>query len=276
MARIVRINDLKTENVAIFCAPNENQLKRIYEPAPGLFIAESQKVIERALDAGYEAYAGLFEEDKISNVTDELLNRLGDVTIYVADKQSMLDITGYNFTGGALCAFRRKKQTELDDVLLRAKKIAVMEHVENPTNLGAIFRSAAALNIDAVTLSGDCTDPLYRRAIRVSMGNVFLIPWTFFGDTPDDWYGNGIKKLSEFGFTTMAMALSDNAIGLDNEGLKGHEKVAIIMGTEGDGLQKSTIDASDYVVKIPMSNNVDSLNVAAASAVAFWQLAVLQ
>lgn len=275
MANIVSLKDIKTEDVAIFYAPNENLLKRIYEPEPGLFIAESPKVIARALDAGYEVFAGLFEEEKISGFNDDLLSRIGDATIYVASRQSMLDITGYNFTGGALCAFRRKKQAKLEEIVLNSNKIVVMEHIENPTNLGAIFRSAAALNIDAVILSVDCTDPLYRRAIRVSMGNVFSIPWAFYGNTPDDWYETGMKKLSEMGYTTMAMALSDNSVGLGHDSLKGHQKIAIITGTEGDGLQKSTIDASDYVVKIPMSNNVDSLNVAAASAVAFWELAAL-
>ena len=273
MSRIVRINDLSAEEIRIFHALNENQVKRIYEPELGLFIAESPKVIVRALDAGYEPALALFEEGLISEANQDLLGRLDGITVYEASREVLLGITGYNLTSGALCAFRRKLQLGIQEVCDNAKRIVVLENVENPTNMGAIFRSAAALNIDAVILSGDCTDPLYRRAIRVSMGNVFLIPWTYYGEKTDSWYAAGMKELSEMGYTTVAMALSDDSVRLDDKRLCGHDKMAIIMGTEGEGLRKSTIEASDYVVRIPMSHEVDSLNVAAASAVAFWQLA---
>ncbi len=274
MRKTIRISDLSDDNVKVFHSLNENQLKRIDEPDLGLFIAESPKVIVRALDAGYKPVSALFEENLIASLMcSDILDRFGDITVYEAPEDVLLGITGYNLTSGALCAFRRKEMPNIEEVCENAKRIVVLENVENPTNMGAIFRSAAALNIDAVILSGDCTDPLYRRAIRVSMGNVFMIPWTYYGEKTDSWYESGMKKLSEMGYTTVAMALRENSVRLDDERLFGHEKMAIIMGTEGEGLRESTIDNSDFVVKIPMSHDVDSLNVAAASAVAFWQLA---
>ncbi len=272
--KIIRISDLDTDDIRVFNSTKENQIKRINEPDLGLFIAESPKIISRAIDAGYEAVTGLFEEGIIPSISESVLESLGDATIFSADRETLLGITGYNLTSGALCAFRRKKLAGIEEVIGKARRIAILEHVENPTNLGAIFRSAAALNIDAVILSGDCTDPLYRRAIRVSMGNVFLVPWTFWGDTAKAWYESGMHRLSDMGYTTVAMALSEDSVNLNDKCLMGHKKIAIIMGTEGEGLQSSTIASSDYVVKIPMSHGVDSLNVAAASAVAFWQLAV--
>ncbi len=277
MKKLIRIKSIDAEEVRIFHALNENQLKRINEPDLGLFIAESPKVIIRALDAGYEPISGLFEDGIISSIEKQIIERFEDkVPLYVSERESLLKIAGYNLTSGALCAFRRKKLLTVQELCESAKRIVVLENVENPTNLGAIFRSAAALNIDAVILSGDCTDPLYRRAIRVSMGNVFLVPWTKCEDSADDWQNSGIREISDMGFTTVAMALSDDALSIDDKRLSGHERLAIIMGTEGEGLRESTIRACDYVAKIPMSNDVDSLNVAAASAVAFWQLAAMR
>ena len=277
MRNLIRINGIDAEEVRIFHALNENQLKRIFEPDLGLFIAESPKVIIRALDAGYEPVSGLFEDGIISSIETQIIERIEDnIPLYVSERESLLKIAGYNLTSGALCAFRRKKLLRVEELCEDARRIVVLENVENPTNLGAIFRSAAALNIDAVVLSGDCTDPLYRRAIRVSMGNVFLVPWTKCEDNADAWHDTGIREISGMGFTTVAMALSDSALRIDDKRLSGHDKLAIIMGTEGEGLRESTIRACDYVAKIPMSNDVDSLNVAAASAVAFWQLAAMR
>ncbi len=273
MSNLIRIDSLDQEDVNIYRLSNENSLKRIYEPNLGLFIAESPKVIIRAIEAGYEAKSVLIEDRLLDGEFKKVQGLLGDVPVYIATEQILSQITGYRLTRGVLCAMKRRQILSCEEICSNAARIAVLENIENPTNLGAIFRSAAALGIDAVLLSRGCSDPLYRRAIRVSMGTVFQIPWTFYGDKEEDWLNTGIDFLQNLGFKTAAMALSDKNTDIGDITLKNEEKLAIIMGTEGEGLSKRTIKASDYVVKIPMANGVDSLNVAAASAIAFWQLA---
>ena len=270
MSNIITLKDLNCEEVTIYNSLNENQLKRIYEPKLGLFIAESPKVIVRALDAGYEPVSALVEDSLLKGEMEEILPRLKDIPVYVSTQDILSEITGFKLTRGALCAMRRKELLPPEELFRGARRIAVLEDIENPTNVGAIFRSAAALNIDGVILTSGCSDPLYRRAIRVSMGTVFQVPWTFIGD---EWYVDGIRILHDLGFRSAAMALVDTSVGIDDKHLGNEEKLAIIMGTEGEGLRKKTIESSDYVVKIPMSHGVDSLNVAAASAVTFWELA---
>ena len=270
MSNIIELKDLSCEDVAVYNSLNENQLKRIFEPKLGLFIAESPKVIVRALDAGYEPVSALVEDNLLKGEMEEVLPRLKDIPVYVSTQEILSGITGFKLTRGALCAMRRKELPDPEAVGNGARRIVVLEDVENPTNVGAIFRSAAALNIDGVILTSGCSDPLYRRAIRVSMGTVFQVPWTFIGD---EWYEEGINLLHRLGFKSAAMALVETSVGIDDKALANEDKLAIIMGTEGEGLRKKTIDTSDYVVKIPMSHGVDSLNVAAASAVTFWELA---
>ena len=270
MSNIITLEDLNCEEVAVYNSLNENQLKRIYEPKLGLFIAESPKVIVRALDAGFEPVSALVEDDLLNGEMEEVLPRLGNIPVYVSTQDILSQITGFKLTRGALCAMRRKELVSPESITNNANRIVVLEDVENPTNVGAIFRSAAALNIDAVLLTSGCSDPLYRRAIRVSMGTVFQVPWTFIGD---EWYDEGNDILHRLGFKSAAMALVDNSVGIDDKELAKEDRLAIIMGTEGEGLRDKTIVNSDYVVKIPMSHGVDSLNVAAASAVTFWELA---
>lgn len=270
---IIYIDSLNEEISRIYNSLNENQLKRIYEPDLGLFIAESPKVIERALDAGYEPLSMVAEERLLNGEIRPILARMPQIPIYMSNEEILSKITGYKLTRGVLCAMRRKRLPAVQEICRNARRIVVLENVENPTNVGAIIRSAAALKIDAVILSGGCSDPLYRRAIRVSMGNVFLVPWTFYGEKEQDWHESGLESINHMGYKTVAMALSDNAIPIDAPELDAVDRLAIIMGTEGEGLCKETIDKCDYVAKIPMSMGVDSLNVAAASAVAFWQLA---
>ena len=267
MSNIIEINNNSTDVLQIFALLSEPQLLHYFEPEPGLFIAESPKVIERALNAGYEPYALLMEHKDIDGQMKELLPRCGDVPVYTADFDELTAVTGFKLIRGALCAFRRKPHTSAEELCKNARRIAVLENVVNPTNIGAIFRSAAALNIDAVLLTPACSDPLYRRSSRVSMGTVFQIPWTYLAS--DDKYP---QQLRDMGFTTAAMALSDNSVSIDAPELEGIEKLAIVLGTEGEGLADKTVAGCDYTVKIPMSHGVDSLNVAAASAVAFWQL----
>ena len=273
MNNIIRIKDIDAGELEIYNLLNENQLKKYYEPDLGLFIAESPKVIKRALDAGYIPESMLLEERLLEGEIQDILSIVGDIPVYVADEQVLMGITGFKLTRGALCAMRRRALPEIEILCKNARRIVVLEDVENPTNVGAIFRSAAALNIDAIILTGGCSDPLYRRSVRVSMGTVFQIPWTFWDEQADSWLKSGISQLNKFGFKTAAMALSEDSIPIDDAKLMAEEKLAIIMGAEGEGLKDVTIKNSDYVVKIPMSHDVDSLNVAAASAVAFWQLA---
>lgn len=261
---IVRNTGLTEPSLSAYCNLSETEVKRINEPLPGLFIAESPNVIERALDAGYEPVSMLVCEDEFKGQAEKQANRMEDKPVYVVKKDEFAKITGANLTRGALSAMKRKKLPTVDDIIKDAKRIAVLEDVVNPTNLGAIVRSAAALGMDAVLFSEGCTDPLYRRAIRVSMGTVFQIPWTFFnGD---------VNKLKEKGFLTLAMALRDDTLDIKDSKIKDAERVAILLGSEGPGLTDETIANCDYTVKIPMYNGVDSLNVAAASAVAFYEI----
>ena len=266
---INEITSLEAPELAIYANRNEAQLLHINEPELGIFIAESPNVIKRALDAGYEPISFLLEKQQVDKVENRFIEEY-DVPVYVGENEPLQEITGFPLARGVLCAMRRKEYPTIEEVCTNTRRIAILENVVNPTNVGAIFRSAAALNMDAVLLTSACADPLYRRAARVSMGTVFQIPWTYF--PKDVWPGGAMPQLSRMGFRTAAMALSQNSVSIDDERLMAEEKLAIILGTEGEGLMKSTIAACDYTVMIPMSHGVDSLNVAAASAVAFWQL----
>lgn len=272
MANIIQITDLNAPELDIYARISEVQLMRLYEPKPGLFIAESPKVIERALAFGCVPVSILVETKHLKGEVTAILEKCGDIPIYTAEYDVLVNITGYALTRGMLCAMYRPTLPTVEEICKDARRVAVLENVMNPTNVGAIFRSVAALNMDAVLLTKGCSDPLYRRALRVSMGTVFQIPWTFIEDKNTTWPDDGIRILKELGYKTAAMALDDNSVSIDNADLMFEEKLAIILGTEGDGLSTSTIADCDYTVKIPMSHDVDSLNVAAASAVAFWQL----
>ena len=267
MSQIVEIHDLTLPELNPYACTSEVQLLRYFEPKPGIFIAESSKVVCRALDAGYHPLSMLIDRKKIAGLKD-IIDRCGDIPVYSADEGLLTQITGFHLTQGVLCAMRRRELPDANTICSGAARIAVLEDIMNQTNVGAIFRSAAALNMDAVLLTSGCCDPLYRRSIRVSMGNVFQVPWTFLDSKDTDY----VDKLKSMGFSTAAMALRDDSVGIDNPRLMAEEKIALIFGTEGEGLKDTTIDACDYVVKIPMAHGVDSLNVAAASAVAFWQL----
>lgn len=288
------IEDLHAPELEIYAALSEVQLLRYYEPREGLFIAESPKVIERALNAGYEPVSFLMETGYEDPLGMQLLARFAgegfrnkdtaggaaavsssdmpSVPVYMADARVLSGLTGYQLTRGMLCAMRRRPLPAVAEICKGARRIAVLENVMNPTNVGAIFRSAAALNMDAVLLTPGCTDPLYRRAARVSMGTVFQVPWTFLDARSAAWPELGLPLLRQLGFRTASMALCEDSVDVDDPALNAEERLAIILGTEGDGLAAKTIASSDYTVCIPMSHGVDSLNVAAASAVAFWQL----
>lgn len=270
MANIIEITDFAAPELDIYARYSEVQLLRINEPKPGIFIAESPKVVERALDAGYEPISMLVEHKHIETQAKELIARCGDIPVYTAEYDVLTKLTGFALTRGMLCAMKRRTLPTVEEVCSNTRRIAVLENVVNPTNVGAIFRSAAALHMDAVLLTPGCSDPMYRRASRVSMGTVFQVPWTYI--PKGDWAENSMETLKKLGFCTAAMALSDRSVSIADPALSQEEKLAIILGTEGDGLAASTIAACDYTVKIPMSHGVDSLNVAAASAVAFWQL----
>ncbi|MBQ6788116.1 MAG: RNA methyltransferase [Lachnospiraceae bacterium] len=272
MPNIIEITELQAPELDIYARLSEVQLLHIYEPKRGLFIAESPKVIERALDSGCVPVSILVEKKHIDGEAKNIISRCGDIPVYTAEFDVLTQLTGFQLTRGMLCAMLRPELPSVEEVCANARRIAILENVVNPTNIGAIFRSAAALNIDAVLLTPACSNPLYRRAIRVSMGTVFQIPWTFIGDETSKWSLEGIQRLHELGFKTAAMALNDNSVSIEHPQLMKEEKLAIILGTEGDGLADKTIADCDYTVKIPMSHGVDSLNVAAASAVAFWQL----
>ena len=265
------IKDFAAPELDVYARTSEVQLLRYYEPEPGIFIAESPKVIERALHAGYQPISFLVEHKDLEREAGEILKKYPDVPVYTAEYEILVKLTGFALTRGMLCAMRRNPLPLAEEICRNASRIAVLENVVNPTNIGAIFRSAAALHMDAVLLTGGCSDPLYRRAARVSMGTVFQIPWTYF-DKKTAWPGEGMQLLKNMGFKTAAMALRDDSVGIDNQTLQAEEKLAIVLGTEGDGLSSQTIADCDYTVKIPMSHGVDSLNVAAASAVAFWEL----
>ena len=268
MANIIEITDFNVPELDIYARLSENQLLHYFEPQKeGLFIAESPKVIERALNAGCVPVSMLLERKHIIGEARDIIARCGHIPVYTADSNVLTQLTGFQLTRGTLAAMYRPALPTVEEICRGARRVAVLENVMNPTNVGAIFRSAAALNMDAVLLTPACSDPLYRRAIRVSMGTVFQIPWTFLDGT-----NNYLQPLKDLGFRTAAMALCDDSVSIDDSRLCTEEKLAIVLGTEGDGLASSTIADCDYTVRIPMTHGVDSLNVAAASAVAFWQL----
>ena len=268
MSNVIEITDFSAPELDVYARLTEAQLLNRFEPAKGMFIAESPKVIHRALDGGCEPVSMLMERKDIDGSAREILERCPDIPVYTADEELLCKLTGYHLTRGVLCAMRRPKLPTVEEICANASRVVILENVQNPTNVGAIFRSAAALGMDAVLLTPGCSNPLYRRSARVSMGTVFQIPWTFTGE----WPGQGMEELGKLGFKTAAMALSDDSVSIDDPALCGEEKLAILMGSEGDGLTEATIANCDYTVKIPMYHGVDSLNVAAASAVAFWQL----
>ena len=271
MINQIRITDFDATELDIYARTKEVVLLNRAKPEDGIFIAESPKVIERALDSGCEPISILMEERHIEGEGKSVLERCGDLPVYTAEFDVLKELTGFPLTRGMLCAMRRPAPLSLQQVCENATRLAILEDVVNPTNVGAIFRSAAALGMDAVILTQACSDPLYRRAIRVSMGTVFQIPWTYV-DKSVEWPDEGMKFLHDMGFKTAAFALKDDSVGIDDPQLMSEEKLAVLLGTEGDGLATETIADCDYTVKIPMSHGVDSLNVAAASAVAFWQL----
>lgn len=272
MPNIIEITDFHAPELDPYARLTQNQLRNRLEPEKGIFIAESPKVIDRALDAGYKPVSLLMERKQITGPAAGILSRCGDAPVYTADREMLAELTGFELTRGVLCAFRRPAPRPVEELCKNARRVAVLEGIVDSTNVGAIFRSAAALNMDAVLINPSCCDPLCRRAVRVSMGTVFQVPWGQLGETPADWPEKGMDILHSLGFKNAAMALSDRSVSIDDEQLAKEPKLAIVLGTEGDGLAADTIASCDYTVKIPMSHGVDSLNVAAASAVAFWQL----
>ena len=283
MLNVIEIKDFNAPELDIYARCTEARLLNKDHPEEGMFIAESPKVIGRALDAGYEPLSVLVEKKQMeeNEETSQIMNRFDDtkVSIFTADFEVLTKLTGFKLTRGMLCAMRRKPLRKFQDLCDGINRIAILENVQNPTNVGAIFRSAAALNMEAVLLSPGCSDPLYRRASRVSMGTVFQIPWTFIRDSNEMrckreviWPKQVIAELKKLGYKTAALALTDDSVSIDDSELMKEEKLAVILGNEGEGLENETIALGDYTVKIPMTHGVDSLNVAAASAVAFWQL----
>ena len=267
---IIEITDLEIPELEVYIDKKEVQLLHYYEPEPGIFIAESPNVILRALEAGYEPLSLLMEKKPLDEKERAILDRCGEIPVYTASLEVLTRITGYQLARGMLCAMRRKALPSLKEICEGKRRIAILENVVNPTNVGAIFRSAAALSMDAVLLTKGSSDPLYRRAVRVSMGCVFQIPWTIMD--AGDWPERTMQELRSMGYRTAAMALKEDSVSLKDERLKKEEKLAIVFGAEGDGLAGRTIADCDYTVMIPMAHGVDSLNVAAASAVAFWEL----
>ena len=262
MLHIIEVTDLAAPELDVYARLTEAQLRNRLEPDKGVFIAESPKVIATALDAGYEPLSLLMERRHIEGDAQPILARCGGIPVYTAERETLARLTGFELTRGVLCAMRRPRLLSVEEVCARARRVAVLEGIVDHTNVGAIFRSAAALGIDAVLVTPTCCDPFYRRAVRVSMGTVFQVPWARIGEDAADWPQKGVERLHALGFRTAAMALTDDS----------EPRLAIVLGTEGDGLSQRTIAACDYTVKIPMAHGVDSLNVAAASAVAFWQL----
>lgn len=269
---IIEVRDIAAPALRAYTQLTHAQLRNRLEPEQGIFIAESPKVISSALDAGYEPVSMLMERKHLEGAGRDLLPRCGDIPVYTADREVLAALTGYTLTRGVLCAMKRPVLPSVEELCKTARRIAVLENISDATNVGALFRSAAALGMDAVLVTPSCCDPLYRRAVRVSMGTVFQIPWTQIGDTASQWPQEGMARLQALGFKTVAMALSDQAISIDDPVLAQEEKLAIVLGTEGDGLSAGTIAACDYTAMIPMFHGVDSLNVAAAGAVIFWQL----
>lgn len=272
MPNIIEITDFAAPELDVYARLTEAQLLNRQEPDQGLFIAESPKVIDRALDAGYVPVSLLLERKHIAGQASGVITRCGDVPVFTAETEVLTKLTGFRLTRGVLCAMRRPPLPRVEAVCAGARRITILENIMNPTNVGAIFRSAAALGIDAVLLTPACSGPLYRRAARVSMGTVFQVPWTYLGSDCAEWPHPGMERLRALGFRTAAMALSDDAVSIQDPRLTAEDRLAIVLGTEGDGLAAGTIADCDYTVRIPMSHGVDSLNVAAASAVAFWQL----
>ena len=272
MPNVIEITDFAAPELDVYARLTQAQLRSRLEPEKGIFIAESPKVIARALDAGYQPISFLMERKQITGPASEVLARCGNAPVYTADRAMLAQLTGFELTRGVLCAMHRPLLPTVEEVCRNARRVAVLEGIVDSTNIGAIFRSAAALNMDAVLVTPSCCDPLCRRAVRVSMGTVFQIPWTYIGARSADWPQPGLARLRALGFQTAAMALSPGALSIEDSRLVSAEKLAIVLGTEGDGLSPRTVAHCDYTVCIPMARGVDSLNVAAASAVAFWQL----
>lgn len=272
MPNLIELTSADAPELAPYARLTEGQLRKRAEPEQGVFIAESPKVIARALDAGYEPLSLLAERRLLEGPAAELAERCKDIPIYTGDRMLLAGLTGYTLTRGVLCAMRRPPLPEPEQLCGGARRVAVLEGIVDSTNVGAIFRSAAALGIDAVLVAPTCSDPLYRRAVRVSMGAVFQVPWTYLTGRGESWPEDGFSRLRAMGFRSAAMALSDRSLPVDDPALRGEERLAIVLGTEGDGLTPATISACDYTVRIPMRHGVDSLNVAAAAAVAFWEL----
>lgn len=272
MPNIVEITDLSAPELDVYARLTQAQLRNRLEPEKGIFIAESPKVIARALDAGYQPISFLMERKQITGPASEVLARCGNVPVYTADRAMLAQLTGFELTRGVLCAMHRPLLPMVEEVCRNARRVAMLEGIVDSTNIGAIFRGAAALGMDAVLLSPSCCDPLCRRAVRVSMGTVFQVPWATLGDSPADWPEAGMARLHALGFKTAAMALDSRAVSIDDPALRAEPRLAIVLGTEGDGLARTTIAHCDYTVMIPMQHGVDSLNVAAAGAVAFWEL----
>lgn len=272
MAQIIEITSLDQPGLEVYTSLTQAQLRNRLEPEKGVFIAESPKVIARALEAGCQPLSLLMERRQIEGGAKEIVARCGDVPLYTADREVLAGLTGYTLTRGVLCALRRPALPTVEQLCAGAKRLAVLENIVDSTNVGAIFRSAAALHMDGVLVTPTCCDPLHRRAVRVSMGTVFQIPWTYIGARSADWPQPGLARLRALGFQTAAMALSLEALSIEDSRLVSAEKLAIVLGTEGDGLSPRTVAHCDYTVCIPMARGVNSLNVAAASAVAFWQL----
>ncbi len=272
MPNIVEVTDFTAPELDVYARLTEHQLRCRLEPEKGVFIAESPKVIARALDAGCVPVSLLMEHKHLAGQGAPIAERCGDAPIYTAPDGMLTALTGYPLTRGVLCAMRRPPRPSVEELLSNARRVAVLEGIVDHTNVGAIFRSAAAMGLDAVLVTPTCCDPLYRRSVRVSMGTVFQVPWTYIGDDPSDWPRRGLERLQVLGFRSAAMALRDDALSIDAPILTQVDKLAIVLGTEGDGLAQDTIAQCDFTVRIPMAHGVDSLNVAAASAVAFWAL----
>lgn len=272
MPNVIEITDFAAPELDVYARLTQAQLRSRLEPEKGIFIAESPKVIARALDAGYQPISFLMERKQITGPASEVLARCGNAPVYTADRAMLAQLTGFELTRGVLCAMHRPLLPMVEEVCRKARRVAVLEGIVDSTNIGAIFRGAAALGMDAVLLSPSCCDPLCRRAVRVSMGTVFQVPWATLGDSPADWPEAGMARLHALGFKTAAMALDSRAVSIDDPALRAEPRLAIVLGTEGDGLARTTIAHCDYTVMIPMQHGVDSLNVAAAGAVAFWEL----
>lgn len=272
MAKIIELTDFSAPELDVYARLTEGQLRSRRDREKGIFIAESPKVISHALDAGYQPLSLLMERRHIEGPARELIARCGEVPVYTGEPELLTRLTGYRLTRGVLCAMRRPRLPGVEEVCAGARRVAVLEGIVDPTNVGSIFRAAAGLGVDAVLVTPTCCDPLHRRAVRVSMGTVFQVPWTRIGEQAGDWPHPGIDRLRKLGFRTAAMALDDRAVSVEDPKLMGEDRLAIVLGAEGDGLAPRTIADCDYTVCIPMSRGVDSLNVAAAGAVAFWQL----